>query len=192
MAIALKQLFNDPKVAFVAARKFTMSGRDYKPGDVVPNNIIRDVRNREAILRSHRVIPVVGDLNDLPRAFRKDVKDRALTFKKLRATDPAASVPGGTGSDSQGTGILKVSGMTVHEAKEYLGNRLGNVGAWAHAILDEQINNEQPRITLLEWVMNNLSGATGLTMDEFGEYTSDPANYTEGMPLYEFRSTIEG
>ena len=82
----MKFLFKTNSVKFIAGRKFLFNGVTYNPGDNIPKATLAASTNREAIVRSRRAIPVVVDLNTAPRSFQREVKDRAVTFRKLNRT----------------------------------------------------------------------------------------------------------
>lgn len=147
--VALKQLFDDPVVEFVAGRTFLLHGTTYQVGDTVTNETIRDSRNRESLIRSRRVVPVTIDLNEVPRAYRKEIADRQLFFKKNRRADARLVDP---------TDRLIPVIQKALEARP-------TVRVWAHALAKEVLGAN--RVTLVDFIKAGTTGAAAADIETY-------------------------
>lgn len=70
------------KISFLAGRNFVLGGQSYKPGDEVPD--AHSYNKLEALVRGRFLIPVVDDLNDIPKEYWKQVRQRDFAIFKLK------------------------------------------------------------------------------------------------------------
>lgn len=165
--VALKQLFDDPVVEFVAGRNFLWDGNQYVVGDTIANADIKTAHNRESLIRSRRVVAVTVDLNDVPRAYRKEIGDRALFFKKNHRSDVKLFDP---------------RGRTIPVAEKALNDR-PDTAVWTYALAREVTAPGANRTTLKDFIK---AGRTGVSAASIEAYLKNDAKYATGQPLHEF------
>lgn len=170
--VAFKQIFDDEKLIFVAGRNFKYDGRLYTLGEVVPNDLVKNARNRESLIRSQRVVPVADDLNDMPRAYRAEVKNKAVwqaKFADIFESDSAEPADDFFADDH-----------TIAQVQEYL-NDNQTVADWGYALMDEVSGAN--RVTLVTWIV---SGNDTVTDAAIEAYVTDEDNYLAAAPLENF------
>jgi hypothetical protein len=131
----LKALFDLDDVLFIAGRPFKLKGEQIDKGDVIDPEVLKSIRTGEALIRSRRVIPITDDISHAPRAFARVIKDRELTYKKLKMTPPAETQ-------------FDPSDHTIPEVQEYLEGK--DLAEHERVLAAEEAGEN--RVTLVTWL----------------------------------------
>lgn len=167
--VQLNQLYDDTKVEFVAGRKFLWNGTQYDIGDEIARADVKAARNRESLIRSGRIVVVTDDLNDVPRAYRREIRTRTYAHRRLKRVDNKPVNPTGKGIEE----VQKLLSNPAHKA----------VKVWAWALLKET-THASPRSTLVDWL--KAGDTPEINPANLESFVENASNYDEGEYLDDF------